>query len=100
MGTLPEALHRCALEDVEESEADVKADGIPQGKCGVDGKIGEGKKCPDQHGADGNGRQGSNHKAHTDSSRFHQTFCSNRIEVRQDTSGIDRDGVKRKLPHT
>ena len=57
MVKLLNVLHGCAAKDAEEAEADVEADSLPQGKRGVDRRIGEVKRRPDQHGVDGDDGQ-------------------------------------------
>ena len=100
MGELPDALHGCTAEDAEEAEAVREADGISWGKHGDDGRIGEGKRYPDQHGADGNEGQGANHNAHADSSRVHQMVWSDGEKVGQYTKSPDRGGGESNHPHT
>ena len=72
MGGLSNTLHGCVSEEAEESEEDGKADRLPQGKCSVNGQIGEGKQLPDQLVTDGNDVQGANHNAHADAIIIHQ----------------------------
>ena len=92
MGEISNALHGCAAKYAEDAEADGKADWLTRGKNGVDGRIGESKRRPDQHGADGNDGKVENQNAHVDARRIYQAVWSNRDKVGQDTSGPDRGG--------
>ena len=94
MGEIIDTIYQCTTEDVEEALADLQADGIPWCKRSVDGRVGEGNRCPDQHGADVHDRQGSGDHTHADMIIVYHMVWRDGGEFGKVTRGTDGGRVR------
>ena len=92
MGKFLNKLHVCAEKYAEEAEEDGESDRLPRGNNGIDRRIGEVKRYSNQHGEDGDDRQGAYQNAHVDAGIIYQAFWSDGVEFGQGTSRTYRGG--------